>query len=129
MTVNGAEVAVAEACSGLRMLTAFVVVSATLAYLVNRPRWQKGVLLVSSVPIAIACNLARLVVTAALFGAGYSKAAGTFFHDFAGLVMMPLAVFILAGELWLMKRLVIPDKKSAAAPSSGGSGAALKGES
>jgi len=109
LTVNDAEVAVAEACSGLRMLTAFVVVAATLAYLVNRPRWQKAVLLASSVPIAIACNLARLVITAALFGAGYSKAAETFFHDFAGLAMMPLAVFILAGELWLMKRLVIAD--------------------
>ncbi|MCX5673860.1 MAG: exosortase/archaeosortase family protein [Planctomycetota bacterium] len=119
LTVNGTEVAVAEACSGLRMLTAFVVVAATLAYLVNRPRWQKAVLLASSVPIAIACNLARLVITAALFGAGYSKAAETFFHDFAGLAMMPLAVFILAGELWLMKKLVIPDEESAPAPPNG----------
>ena len=129
ITVNGTEVAVAEACSGLRMLTAFVVVAATLAYLVNRPRWQKGVLLVSSVPIAIACNLVRLVITAALFGAGYSKAAETFFHDFAGLMMMPLAVFILAGELWLMKRLVIPEEKIAPALPNGRPRAALRPDS
>jgi len=34
-------IAVAEACSGLRMLTAFIVVDAVLTYLVARPAWQK----------------------------------------------------------------------------------------
>ena len=38
--------AVAEACSGLRMLMAFVIVAAFIAYMVRRPRWQKAVLLV-----------------------------------------------------------------------------------
>lgn len=105
-------VAVAEACSGLRMLTAFVVVSAFLAYVVRRPRWQKAVLLISSIPIAILCNLIRLVVTALMFHASYSELADRFFHDFAGLTMMPLAVVMLAGELWLFSRLVIPDGPS-----------------
>jgi exosortase len=109
LAVNGTEVAVAEACSGLRMLTAFIVVAATLAYLVKRPRWQKAVLVVSSVPVAILCNLARLCITAELFAMGFGKMAETFFHDFAGLAMMPLAVLILAGELALMKKLVVPD--------------------
>jgi hypothetical protein len=40
---------------------------------------------------------------------GFGEAAETFFHDFAGLLMMPLAVLILAGELWLMRKLVVPD--------------------
>jgi exosortase len=102
--------AVAEACSGLRMLTAFVVVAATLAFLVKRPRWQKAVLFFSSVPVAIACNLARLWVTAVLYVAVDSKTAEWFFHDAAGLAMMPLAVVILGVELWLMKKLVIPDE-------------------
>lgn len=112
LTVNGAEVAVAEACSGLRMLTAFIVVAATLAYLVKRPRWQKAVLVVSSVPVAILCNLARLCITAELFAMGFGEAAKTFFHDFAGLAMMPLAVLILAAELALMKKLVVPDPQA-----------------
>ena len=109
LTVNGTEVAVAEACSGLRMLTAFVVVAGTLAFLVKRPRWQKAVLVISSVPVAMVCNLARLCITAQLFAMGFGEAAETFFHDFAGLLMMPLAVLILAGELWLMRKLVVPD--------------------
>jgi exosortase len=115
LSVNGTDVAVAEACSGLHMLTAFVVVAATLAFLIKRPPWQKAVVVASSVPIAIACNLVRLVVTAELFSLVSSQAAETFFHDFAGLAMMPLAVGILGGELWLMNRLVIPDPAPASA--------------
>jgi exosortase len=108
--------AVAEACSGLRMLTAFVVVSATMAYVVNRPRWQKAVLLFSSVPIAIVCNLIRLFVTAQLYLVASSEMAEKFFHDFAGLTMMPLAVLLLAGELLLMNKLVTPESGSSSSP-------------
>ncbi len=107
---NDIPLAVAEACSGLRMLTAFVVVAAVLAYLVTRPRWQKIALLVSSIPIAIACNLGRLCVTAVLYIVASSETAELFFHDFAGLAMMPLAVLILLGELWLMNKLVTPEE-------------------
>jgi len=102
--------AVAEACSGLRMLTAFIVVAATFAYVIHRPRWQRVVLLLSSIPIAIACNTARLMVTAWLFLVASSKLAETFFHDFAGLTMMPIAVLLLALELWLMNKIVVPEK-------------------
>ena len=113
MLLNGqTEVAVAEACSGLRMLTAFVVVAAVLAYLIDAPRWQKVTLLISSVPVAIACNLIRLVATAVLYMVAESSVAEKFFHDFAGLTMMPLAIAMLLGELWLLRRLVIEEPPS-----------------
>jgi exosortase len=104
---------IAEACSGLRMLTAFVVVSAVMAYLVGKPKWQKAILLLSSVPIAIVCNIIRLCATAVLFLVASSEVAEEFFHDFAGLVMMPLAVFILIGELILMNAIVPPGAPAA----------------
>ncbi|MEE9293585.1 MAG: exosortase/archaeosortase family protein [Phycisphaerae bacterium] len=111
------ELAVAEACSGLRMLTAFVIVAATLAYVVNRPQWQKVVLVASSIPIAIMCNVARLVATAFLFlMANNDELAERFFHDFAGLTMMPIAVAILMCELWVMARLVIQDEPQSEYP-------------
>jgi exosortase len=111
---GGTLVAVAEACSGLRMLTAFIVVGSVLAYVVNRPRWQKVVLLASTVPIAILCNLVRLVITAELYAHVGSELAQKFFHDFAGLTMMPMAVLVLVGELWLMAALVVPEEAPAA---------------
>ena len=59
--------AVVEACSGLRMLTAFIIVAAFMAYMVKRSRLQKTVLLLSSIPVAVMCNILRLCVTAVLF--------------------------------------------------------------
>jgi len=110
MVLNGeVSVAVAEACSGLRMLTAFVIVAATLAYLVKRPSWQKVTLVLSSIPVAIFCNLIRLVVTAVLYLVASSETAERFFHGFAGLTMMPLAVVVLVAELWIMSRLVVDE--------------------
>lgn len=115
LELNGrTSVAVAEACSGLRMLTAFIMVSAVFAYIVNRPVWQKLVLLASSVPIAIVCNLVRLVVTSVLFMWTTTEVASKFSHDFAGLTMMPLAVLMLMGELWLLSRLVIEEQREPA---------------
>lgn len=96
-------VAIAEACSGLRMLTSFVIVAATLAFIVRRPGWQKAVLVLSSMPVAILANTLRLIATVILFDSVGSEVADRFFHDFAGLTMMPLAVLIMVGELWLLR--------------------------
>ncbi len=110
------ELAVAEACSGLRMLTAFVVVACVLAGVVDRPFWQRCVVVFSSVPIAIVCNIIRLVATAMLFMWFDGELAEKFFHDFAGLTMMPIAVLMIAGELWVLSRLEIVEE-SAGQPS------------
>jgi exosortase len=105
-------IGVAEACNGLRMLTAFLIIAAVLAFLVRRPTWQRVVLVVSSVPIAIFCNVVRISATALVLLWVNRSLGSAFFHDLAGLAMMPLAIFLLIGELWIMKRLVVPDSPS-----------------
>jgi len=104
-------VAVAEACSGLRMLTAFMTVSGFVALLVRRSWWEKAVIVVSSIPIAVLCNTVRLTVTAIAFDANYGPQVNKWFHDFGGLAMMPLAMAMLAALMWLMRRLapVVPE--------------------
>lgn len=99
--------AVAEACSGLRMLMAFVIVAAFVAYMVRRPRWQKAVLLFSSIPVAVMCNIVRLCITGVLFMLVNADVGKKFFHDFAGLAMMPIAALLLFAELWLMDKLIV----------------------
>lgn len=101
--------AVAEACSGLRMLTAFIIVAGFIAYMVKRARWQKAVLLLSSIPVAVACNIFRITVTGILMLMVSAEVGQKFFHDFAGLVMMPASVLLLFSEIWLMDRLVVPE--------------------
>ena len=101
--------AVAEACSGLRMLTAFVIVAAFMAYMVKRSRLKKAILLFSSIPVAVMCNIVRLCVTAVLFMIASSELAEKFFHDFAGMVMMPVAVLLMFAELWLLDKIIEPE--------------------
>jgi exosortase len=103
-------VAVTEACSGLRMLTAFVFVAAVFGFLVDRPRWQKAVLLASSIPIAVLANAARVVVTAMFVHSASDPSLGDRFHDAAGLAMMPLALVILYGLLRLLSALTTPGR-------------------
>jgi len=110
MILNGnTPLGVAEACSGLRMLTAFIIVAAFLAYMVKRSRRQKAFLLLSSIPVALICNILRIVVTAVLILNVSTEVAEKFFHDFAGLVMMPTAVMLMFGELRLMNRLTVSE--------------------
>ncbi len=113
---GGIRMAVVEACSGLRMLTAFIIVAAFMAYMVKRPRWQKAFLLLSSIPVAVMCNILRLCMTAVLFMVASTDLAEKFFHDFAGLVMMPAAVLIMFGELWLMDRLTAAEPEPQQGP-------------
>jgi len=109
-------IAVAEACSGLRMLMAFIIVAAFVAYMVKRPRWQKAVLLAWSIPVAVVCNMVRIFVTAMLMLYVSAEVAQKFFHDFAGYGMMPAAVLLLFGQLWLMNKVVVHEPKSQQKP-------------
>ncbi len=101
--------AVAEACSGLRLLTAFIIVAAFFAYMVKRSRGKKAILVLSSIPVGVICNIVRIFVTAMLMLYVSTELGEKFLHDFAGLVMMPAAVLLMFGELWLMDRLVVSE--------------------
>ncbi len=107
---------VAEACSGLRMLIAFVIAAAFIAYLVQRPRWQKAVLLVSSIPVAVICNVIRIFVTALLMLYVGSEVGQKFFHDIGGFVMIAVAVSLLFGEIRLLDRLIVSESPDPARP-------------
>ena len=98
-------VAVTEACSGLRMLTAFILVAAVVAFLVRRPAWHKAVLVLSSIPLAILTNAIRLVATSMFIVYADAPGSEVLFHDYAGFIMMPVALLFLLGELRVLSRI------------------------
>ena len=104
-------VAVAEACNGLRMITAFFVIIGLVTLLVKRQWWEKLILIFSALPIALLCNTIRLTITSIAFtileGEFWEKA----FHDFGGYAMMPLALAIVVLELLILTKLTtVPDE-------------------
>ncbi len=106
--IEGVRVEVAYACNGLRMITAFFVIGGLVVLLTRRTWWEKLIVLVSSLPIALLCNTVRLVVTAVLFTRIESKVWRDWVHDWDGYAMMPLALAMVVGELWLLSRLTTP---------------------
>jgi len=112
--IGDASVAVAEACNGLRMITAFFVISGLVVLLVKRAWWEKLIVLVSSLPIALLCNTVRLAITAAFFTLLEGEHWEKIFHDFGGYAMMPLALAAVVTELWLLAKLTtLPGKEEA----------------
>ena len=103
--IGQASVAVAEACNGLRMVTAFFVISGLVVLLVRRAWWEKLVILASSLPIALLCNTTRLTITAIVFTVISGEQWEKIFHDFGGYAMMPLALAAVVGELWILAKL------------------------
>ncbi len=106
--IGRATVAVVEACNGLRMITAFIVICGLVVLLVKRAWWEKLIVLASSLPIALLCNTIRLVITSILFTIIEGEYWEKIFHDFGGYAMMPLALAVVVIELRLLTKLTIP---------------------
>jgi exosortase len=103
---------VAEACSGMRLLMAFLALGVAMAYLHYRPFWQRIVLLASTVPIAILCNIVRVTVTGFIYVLIHPKYTQGIYHNALGMAMLPLA-FCLYGLLaWFMSSLFIDEGRT-----------------
>ena len=108
---------VVDQCSGLRMLTIFIAIAVAIVMISNdRPWWQRICILLSSVPIALLVNCIRITITGLLYNLNLdpeqADVVNHIFHDFAGLIMMPLALGFLFLEMQILSRLVIDDTSS-----------------
>jgi len=101
------QLGVVEACSGLRMLMLFFAVCVGAAFVLKQPWWEKVVIVISAVPIAVLANVFRITLTAVLHDLVSTELADKVFHDFAGMMMMPVAIAVLSAELWLISHLVV----------------------
>lgn len=93
---KGMQLTVAEACSGMRSLTGLVAIGMCLARLVLHRLGPRVTLVVLSVPVAIACNVLRVVVTGILFKRVSPEAARGFMHFFTGWIIFLVALAIMS---------------------------------
>jgi exosortase len=114
ISLTNGQLNVVEACSGLRMLMLFVAICVGAAFLIRRAPWEKVVIVLSAIPIAVFANVMRISITAVLYELARkwpnlidTQAADHFFHDWAGYFMMPLALLVLWGEVTLLKMLFL----------------------
>jgi len=105
---------VAEACAGLRSLMTFISVAAAIAFLSSRPLWQKVFITLSAIPIAIFCNVIRIAGQGLLDTYSSREWSEGFAHQFAGLVMLAPAFFLILLVGWILDNLFIEEAKKSA---------------
>lgn len=94
---------VADACSGMRSLLSLLALAVAYAYFIQTSTKRRWILIASAVPIAIATNALRVIVTGILAQWWGAKAAEGFFHEFAGMAVFALAMAMLVGVGALVK--------------------------
>ena len=96
LMLPGYTLEVIAACSGLRSLMTMITLSMVFAYFSSLGKMKKIILVACAVPVAIAANMIRLVVTAlGAYTVGPAFADGPL-HEISGLIVF------MAGMLLLM---------------------------
>lgn len=95
---------VVEACSGIRSLMTLMALAVAYGYLVSPQRWVRYVLATFMVPIAIITNAIRIVVAGILAHRFGSAAAEGFLHEFSGWAIFLVALVLMFGSYWILRR-------------------------
>ena len=111
--VRDQQLEVANACSGLSMLLTFLALAVAMAMLVARPWLDRGLILLSAIPIAVVSNVVRIVLTGVLYVEAGKELGDKVFHDFAGWLMMPLALGMIWLELKVLDWVFVEDLSQA----------------
>jgi len=96
LSLPSQQLSVEEACSGIRSLLALSFLSLVYGYFFDDRPWMKWVLLVATIPIAIAANAGRVTLTGILSQMNPDLVSGTA-HSFEGWVVFMVALALLIG--------------------------------
>lgn len=106
---------IAEACSGMRMVVAFLAVGVAIAY-TGLPRlWQQIVLVALAVPVALVVNILRVVTLGVLSLWDMDLVMGEF-HTLVGMLWFIPGFIAYLGIVWLLRNIIV-DHKEAPSPS------------
>ncbi len=112
--IDEVRLGVVDACSGLKMLVTFAAFSVGAVLLMERSRFEKLMVLLGIIPIAIVSNVLRITATGLSYLIVSNKSA-EFLHDVYGYLMMLMGLALLALEVWVLKKLVLdPDSSGIA---------------
>jgi exosortase len=116
LTLPSATLEVAEACSGLRSLVSLAAIGAVFAWASERTVWRRALLVLLTVPIAIAMNGLRIAATGLMCEHWGPQYASGGWHEFTGWITFVVSTFLLLqigkaiasfdrGQSWLASRV------------------------
>lgn len=106
--IGGASVPlnVAEACSGMRMVIAFVALGAAVALVACREWWQRIALILLATPVAVLMNVVRVAVLAVLAVKVDPALAGGKAHEMIGTLLLLPGLLMYLGMVWALNRVI-----------------------
>jgi exosortase D (VPLPA-CTERM-specific) len=96
---------VAEACSGLRYLLPLMTLAFLIAYLYRAPLWKRAIVFISSVPLTVLTNSARIAligVTVDRWGPAMAEGA---LHEVQGWMMFMISTVVLLLEVMILSKV------------------------
>ena len=99
---------VAEACSGMRTLMAFLAIGVAMAALGLSRWWQRVLLVAAGIPISLFVNVLRVASLGLLSVVDPNFSTGEF-HSFVGLVWLVPAFLMFLGAMWVIRNLVVDE--------------------
>ena len=107
ISINDARLAVAEACSGLRIFVSIIALAFVVAVFSENRWWMKTGLFLAILPIALLANAVRIAATGLLQVYVSDDAAHRFAHDASGWAMIVFAAALFSGVFWYIGRLIV----------------------
>jgi len=106
IVVGDHSLVVESACSGLRIFVGIAALAYAYGVLVRRCWWEKCLLMIAVVPVALISNAVRIVVTAYIYRHFSEEAGKKFTHDVAGWGVIVLAAVLFGMLLGYLRWLV-----------------------
>ncbi|MGD9693682.1 MAG: exosortase/archaeosortase family protein [Phycisphaerales bacterium] len=99
---------VAEACSGMRMVVAFVALAVAVAFLSTRLWWQRVALVLLATPVAVLTNVVRVASlgVAGVISPGLATGEA---HALIGVLWLVPGFLLFMGIGWSLKKMVQSD--------------------
>lgn len=97
---------VAEACSGMRMVVAFIALSVALAFLACNQWWKRIAMLLLAVPVAVLMNIVRVAVLGLMVRFVDPNLADGHAHTIIGTILLVPSLFFFMFCVWLLDRAV-----------------------
>ena len=101
--VPGHTLFVSDACSGLTSIVTLLPVACILAYFMTRGIWRRALVVASVVPLTMAANVIRVVVTVQLVSVIGAEAAQGILHQSFGIATYALGTAALVGVARLLR--------------------------
>jgi exosortase len=113
LSLHNQPVNIAEACNGLRMVFALILITFAFTFGLPLRNSVRFVLLAASPLVTIFCNVLRILPTAWIYGYWGDDersrlAMGNAFHMYSGWLMLPISFLMLLGIIKVMRWAMIP---------------------